>query len=91
MPRIQYRSADIENPKEIVSSIRARRGGALLNLDRMLLHSPPFAKGWNEFLRGNGLTLAPKLRELAICGVAVLNNAEYEFLHFCCCEKSPAR
>ncbi|MDD2734650.1 MAG: carboxymuconolactone decarboxylase family protein [Desulfuromonadaceae bacterium] len=83
MPRIQYQSADIDNPQVLVSSIRARRGGALLNLDRMLLHSPPFAKGWNEFLREvrNGLTLAPKLRELAICGVAVLNNAEYEFLH----------
>jgi alkylhydroperoxidase family enzyme len=83
MPRIQYQSADIENPKELVSSIRNRRGGALLNLDRMLLHSPPFAKGWNEFLREvrSGLTLAPKLRELAICCVAVLNGAEYEFFH----------
>lgn len=83
MPRIQYQSADIETPKELVSSIRARRGGTLLNLDRMLLHSPPFAKGWNEFLREvrTSLTLAPKLRELAICGVAVLNKAEYEFLH----------
>lgn len=83
MPRIKYQPADIDRPEELVSSIRARRGGALLNLDRMLLHSPPFAKGWNEFLREvrSGLSLSPKLRELAICGVAVLNNAEYEFLH----------
>ncbi|MEI6704933.1 MAG: carboxymuconolactone decarboxylase family protein, partial [Deltaproteobacteria bacterium] len=83
MPRIKYQPEDIAKPEDLVSSIRARRGGTLLNLDRMLLHSPPFAKGWNEFLREvrNGLSLAPKLRELAICGVAVLNGAEYEFHH----------
>ena len=83
MPRIQCQPADIDSPAELVASIRARRGGTLLNLDRMLLHSPPFAKGWNEFLREvrSGLSLAPKLRELAICGVAVLNGAEYEFQH----------
>ncbi len=83
MPRIQYQPAEIDSPEDIVSSIRARRGGRLLNLDRMLLHSPPFAKGWNDFLREvrSGLNLSPKLRELAICGVAVLNGAEYEFHH----------
>jgi len=83
MPRIKYQPEDIAKPEDLVSSIRARRGGTLLNLDRMLLPSPPFAKGWNEFLREvrNGLSLAPKLRELAICGVAVLNGAEYEFHH----------
>ena len=83
MPRIQYQPADIDGPVELIASIRVRRGGTLLNLDRMLLHSPSFAKGWNEFLgevRG-GLSLSPKLRELAICGVAVLNGAEYEFYH----------
>jgi len=83
MSRIQYLPADITSPEEIVAAVRARRGGTLLNLDRMLLHSPPFAKGWNEFLREvrTGLSLSPKLRELAMCGVAVLNGAEYEFLH----------
>src|SRR4051812_39155401 len=49
----------------------------------MLLHSPAFAKGWNVFLREvrTGLALSPKLRELAMCIVAVLNGAEYEFHH----------
>jgi alkylhydroperoxidase family enzyme len=68
---------------ELVARIRARRGGRLLNLDRMLLNSPPFAHGWNAHLgavRGE-LTLAPRLRELAICAVAMLNGAEYEFVH----------
>jgi alkylhydroperoxidase family enzyme len=83
MPRLPYQPADLAQPAEIVDAIRARRGGQLLNLDRMLLHSPAFAKGWNAFLREvrTGLELSPKLRELAMCVVAVLNGAEYEFHH----------
>jgi alkylhydroperoxidase family enzyme len=83
MPRIPYLPADLREPAEVVTAIRQRRGGPLLNLDRMLLYSPPLAKGWNAFLgevRG-GLALPPKLRELAMCVVAVLNGADYEFLH----------
>jgi len=83
MPRIQYQPADIETPEDLVTAIRARRGGKLLNLDRMLLHSPPFANGWNSLLGEvrSSLKLPPQLRELAICLVAVLNDAEYEFQH----------
>jgi hypothetical protein len=79
MPRIPYLPADLREPAEVVTAIRQRRGGPLLNLDRMLLYSPPLAKGWNAFLgevRG-GLALPPKLRELAMCVVAVLNGADY--------------
>ena len=83
MPRVPYVPADLAEPADVVSAIRARRGGALINLDRMLLHSPPFAAGWNGFLRAvrNDLALDPKLRELAMCVVAVINGAEYEFVH----------
>jgi len=83
MPRIPYQPADLAEPADLVAAIRARRGGQLLNLDRILLHSPAFARGWNALLgavRG-GLTLPPRLRELAICAIAVLNGAEYEFDH----------
>jgi alkylhydroperoxidase family enzyme len=75
--------ADIAEPAELVAAIRLRRGGTLFNLDRMLLHSPPFARGWNTFMGAvrTELSLAPKLSELAICVVAVLNEAEYEFGH----------
>jgi alkylhydroperoxidase family enzyme len=68
-------------PPELVAAIRARRGGALLLLDRILLHSPAFAKGWNAHVGAvrNELTLPARLRELAICAVAVVNGAEYEF------------
>jgi alkylhydroperoxidase family enzyme len=83
MPRIPYLPEDPEAPADLVAAIRARRGGRLLNLDRMLLHSPPFAAGWNAHLRAvrTELSLDPKLRELAICVVAALNGAEYEFHH----------
>ncbi|MDT3677863.1 MAG: carboxymuconolactone decarboxylase family protein [Burkholderiaceae bacterium] len=82
MARIPYVPADIAEPSEIVAAVRARRGGALLHLDRMLLHSPALAAGWNAYLGAvrTQLTLAPKLRELAMCVVAVLNGAEYEFV-----------
>lgn len=80
---IPYVPADLAEPAELVAAIKARRGGSLMNLDRMLLHSPPFARGWNAFLgevRRN-LSVSPRLREIAICGVAVINRAEYEFFH----------
>lgn len=79
---ISYVPADIDDPAELVAEVRARRGGTLLNLDRMLLHSAPVARGWNQLfgeIRGSNLSIDPKLRELIMCGVAVLNHAEYEF------------
>jgi alkylhydroperoxidase family enzyme len=81
MSRIPYVPADIQEPAEIVAAVRARRGGTLLNLDRMLLNSPPLAAGWNTFLGAvrTGLVVDAQLRELAMCVVAVLNGAEYEF------------
>ena len=83
MPRIPYVPIDLAEPEAIVSAIRKRRGGTLINLDRMLLHSPELAAGWNGYLGAvrTGLALDPKLRELAMCVVAVLNGAEYEFIH----------
>ena len=80
---IPYQPLDISEPHELVDAIRQRRGGELINLDRMLLHSIPVARGWNAFLgelRQN-LSLHPKLRELVMCAVAILNGAEYEFVH----------
>jgi alkylhydroperoxidase family enzyme len=80
---IPYRpSGDDAGPADLVAAIRARRaGGKLLNLDRMLLHSPAFAKGWNTMfaaIRGQ-LSLAPLLRELTIMAIGSLNHADYEW------------
>lgn len=84
MSRVPY-VTDRPGPDEpeLVARIRARRGGKLLNLDRMLLNSLPFAHGWNTHLgavRGE-LSISLRLRELAICAVAVLNGADYELTH----------
>ena len=70
-------------PPELVADIRARRGGALIDLDRLLLHSPAFALGWNEFMGRvrTALGVPPLLRELAMCGVAALNGADFEMHH----------
>ncbi|MCL4182704.1 MAG: carboxymuconolactone decarboxylase family protein [Burkholderiaceae bacterium] len=81
MPRLPYVPADLAEPAELVRAIRARRGGTLLELDRLLLHSPELAAGWNTYLGAvrTRLHLPAKLRELVICAVAVLNDARYEF------------
>jgi alkylhydroperoxidase family enzyme len=81
-PRIPYVPADLAEPADVVAAIRARRGGELIALDRMLLHSPPLAAGWNGFLGAvrTGLAVDRRLRELAMCTVAVLNGAEYEYV-----------
>jgi len=83
MPRIPFITDEEAGPPELVASIRARRGGPLAELDRLLLYSTPFATGWGLMMgcvRGE-LALSPLLRELAMLGVAVINQAEYEFHH----------
>jgi alkylhydroperoxidase family enzyme len=69
--------------RELVAAIEARRGGTLLNLDRMLLWSEPLARAWNTYLRAirQEIVLSPFLRELAICVVARLTGAQYEYYH----------
>lgn len=81
MARIGY--ADETNDPEIMAlaeQIRAERGGRLLNLYRMLLNSPPVARGWLNLLSAIRYKskLAGRYRELAILLVAVINGAEYE-------------
>jgi alkylhydroperoxidase family enzyme len=78
---IPYVDEDRVEPRELVETIRARRGGKLLNLDRMLLHSPNYAKGWNGMFAAirNQLAVPAKLRETAIMAIGVLNDAEYEW------------
>ncbi len=83
MPRIPYVTDEEAGDNPLVAAIRERRGGGLLNLDRQLLHSLPFAEGWNALLGAvrTRLSVDAKLRELAMCVVAVLNDADYEFIH----------
>jgi 4-carboxymuconolactone decarboxylase len=62
--------------------LRVRRGGQLSALDRLLLHSPQVAEGWNALLgalRG-ATTLPADLRELVVLRVAALNDADFEWV-----------
>ncbi|KAL2215111.1 putative 4-carboxymuconolactone decarboxylase [Thermoascus aurantiacus ATCC 26904] len=67
---------------EIYARIAARRAPRpLIPLDLALLHSPPVADGWNSLLGAirSKTTLSQDLLELAVCRVAVLNGAVYEW------------
>lgn len=70
-----------DTDRAIVDRVKARRGGQLIALDRTLLHSPPVADGWNSFLGAirTQTSLETSIRELAICRVAMLNKAWYEW------------
>ncbi|KAL8394915.1 hypothetical protein RB595_002743 [Gaeumannomyces hyphopodioides] len=68
----------------VVARVAARRAPRPLQpLDLALLHSPPVADGWNSFLGAvrTRSSLPADLRELAICRVAVVNAAWYEWMH----------
>jgi len=82
MPTIPlYEDGASPEQEALAAEIRVRRGGDLLNLDRMLLHSPPFAQGWTYFMpkvRAD-LSISQRESELIICAVARINNADYEF------------
>lgn len=70
------------DPK-LLEAILARRGGQFINLDLALLWSEPLARGWNAYIGAvrRELGVSPRLKELAICVVARLTGAGYEFKH----------
>ncbi|TLD26830.1 hypothetical protein PspLS_04560 [Pyricularia sp. CBS 133598] len=73
-----------EADKAVYERVAARRAPRPLQpLDLALLHSPPVADGWNSFLGAvrTRSSLPADLRELAICRVAVVNTAWYEWMH----------
>ncbi len=70
--------------EEIVHRVLARRGErGLISLDRTLLHSPTVADGWNSLFSAirTKTSIPTDLREIAICRVAVINEAWYEWTH----------
>ena len=77
MPRVSY----VNGGGETADRLAARRGGQLTPLDRLLLHSPPVADGWNVLLGAirSRTTLPADVLELVVCRVAVLNEAAYEW------------
>ena len=83
MARIDYPDVSAPELADLVGRISQERGGGILNLYRMLLHSPPVAEGWRAL--GTGIRIHSALddrsRELAICLVARLTGSEYEWSH----------
>lgn len=80
MPRLPFVPDDISEPADVIENMKARRGGQLNEVDRIMLHAPEFSRGFN-LLMGNvrrKLNVSPFLRELAICGVGYLNHSEFE-------------
>ena len=67
----------------LLQAILARRGGKLINLDRKLLWSEPLARAWNVYLGAirREISVDPRLKEIAICTVARITGADYEFDH----------
>ena len=67
----------------LLEAILKRRGGKFINLDLALLWSEPLARGWNAYVGAvrRELAVSPRLKELAICVVARITGAEYEFTH----------
>jgi len=68
---------------KLLEAILARRGGKFLNLDLALLWSEPLARGWNALLGAvrREFAVDARVKEIAICTVARLTGAEYEFTH----------
>jgi alkylhydroperoxidase family enzyme len=72
---------DTTNPElaELAGKLRAGRRGTLINVYRLLLHSPALAESW--FGHSNAVRwktdLGGRLRELVIIRVALLLNCDY--------------
>lgn len=68
---------------ELANAIIARRGGWIATLDKILLHSPPVANGWNVFYGAirDGTVVAARLREIAMLRTAHLNGDLHNWWH----------
>jgi 4-carboxymuconolactone decarboxylase len=62
-----------------IDRIKGARGGRLINIYRLMLHSPMLAKAWFELNQAvrYGTEIDGQCRELAVIRVAILNGVEY--------------
>jgi len=84
LPYVDSSTLTDPSSAEIVKRVEARRAPRPLQaLDLTLLHSPNVADGWNSFLGAirTKTSLPDDIREAAICRVAVVNKAWYEWSH----------
>jgi 4-carboxymuconolactone decarboxylase len=72
---------ETEHPElaESIAKIKGARGDRLINIYRLMLHSPALADAWfdlNQAVR-YGTEIDGQCRELAVIRAAILNNVEY--------------
>jgi alkylhydroperoxidase family enzyme len=63
----------------LIAKIKGARGGRLINIYRLMLHSPTLSNAWfdlNQAVR-YGTEIDGQCRELAVIRVAILNHVEY--------------
>lgn len=79
MARIPLPDASAAGLEPLVEEIVSARG-SLLELYHALLHAPPVAAGWLEYLTSirSATSLSGRIRELVIMRIAHLNRAPYE-------------
>ncbi len=73
--------AENQHPElaDTIAKIKGARGGRLINIYRLMLHSPALANAWfdlNQAVR-YGTEIDGQSRELAVMRVAILNDVEY--------------
>ena len=64
---------------DLIEKIKGARGGRLINIYRLMMHSPSLANAWfdlNQAVR-YGTEIDGQSREIAVIRVAVLNKVEY--------------
>jgi 4-carboxymuconolactone decarboxylase len=70
-----------EHPElaETIAKLKGARGGRLINVYRLMLHSPALANAWFELNQAvrYGTEIDGQCREIAVIRVAILNNVEY--------------
>lgn len=72
---------ETEHPElaDTIAKIKGARGGRLINVYRLMLHSPTLADAWFNFNQAvrYGTEIDGQCREIAVIRVAILNNVEY--------------
>jgi 4-carboxymuconolactone decarboxylase len=70
---------DAVEHSDLIRKIKGARGGRLINIYRLMMHSPSLARAWfdlNQAVRYS-TEIDGQSREIAVIRVAVLNDVEY--------------
>jgi 4-carboxymuconolactone decarboxylase len=80
MARVSYvEEKDHPELAREIGKIKSGRGGALLNIYKLLLHAPPLAEQWLDYVSAVRFKaeLEPRIRELITIRIAYLNKIQY--------------